>query len=116
MRIAMSMWSPSIALGGGDRRSGGGRVERVKRTAVETAAVLRGRDLERAQKRAAHRLRSAEAAGRGDGRDRLRGVLQASAGGLDAHPLDIAGGSDTRLGRERAGEVPRAHVGAPGER
>ena len=52
----------------------------------------------------------------GDGGDRLAGVLEPAARGLEAHALDVARGRDAGLGAEGAGEVARAHVGARGHR
>jgi F0F1-type ATP synthase membrane subunit b/b' len=92
------------------RRRGGG----ANAPCLETAAVLGGSDLERAQERAPHRLGGAEAAGAGDGGDRLGAVLEQPAGGLEPHALDPAGGRDAGLGAEGAGEVARAHVCALG--
>src|ERR1035437_222863 len=123
--IAISMWmSPccrSAGVGMGTLLGGalgscgrsGGRA-RIARAAVEAAPILRGAHCEGAQEHAAHRLRARKAAGGCDGGDRLGRLLQLPAGGLQAHALDVAPGRDTRLGAERAGEVPRAHVRASG--
>ena len=46
----------------------------------------------------------------GDRGDRICGVLQPPARGLQANPLDVAGRRDTGLGAKGAREVARAHV------
>ena len=68
-------------------------------------------------RRKARRMRSGspKPASSGDAVDRLRAGLDARAGGLDAQPLDGAGGRDAGLGGEGAGEVARAHRGAAGQ-
>ena len=83
---------------------------------LEASSVLGGSDVERTQEDAPHRLGGAEAASVGDDCDRLGGVLEAPACGLEAHTLDVARGRDTGLGTESAREVARAHVRALGHR
>ncbi len=63
---------------------------------LKAAAVLRRCDLERADEGAAHRLGRAEAAAGGDRRDRLGGLLEPPARGLQAHALDVAAPASRR--------------------
>src|SRR5271165_1153237 len=78
---------------------------------VEAAAVLRRPDCEHPQERSAHRLGRAEAASARDLRDGLTGLLEAAPGRLQPDSLHVAPWCEARLSEERAGEVPRAHVG-----
>src|ERR1700723_2000036 len=82
-----------VVLGGGvacgGRNARGGRVVHL-----EATPVLRGADPERAQERSAHRLGGAEAAAGGDRGERLTGLLERAARGLQAQALDVARGRD----------------------
>src|ERR1039457_3612561 len=103
-------WTGLTRRCGGRTTSGSGRRARSDGLGAEAAAILGGADLERAQERAAHRLGGAETAGRGDRRDRIRGLLQSPAGGLQAHVPDIASRRGPGLGSARAA----TKTGAPG--
>ena len=74
-----------------------------REAAAEAAAVLGRGDVECAQEGAAHRLGRAEAAGSGDQLDRVVGLLQPTAGRLEADPLDVARRCDADLGAEARG-------------
>jgi hypothetical protein len=76
------------------------------RDGTEPATVLGRADAERLDERAAHGLGGAVTAGTGGLLDAFGRVLQVTAGGFQAGPLDVPAGGQADLGGERAGEVP----------
>jgi hypothetical protein len=103
----------AICTGGSVRCWWGGR---TGARGLEAAAVLGGGDAEGADEGAAHGLGGAEAALRDDRLDGVGRLLEAPPGMLDADLLHVAGRGHADLLGEHAGEVPRAHAGARGQR
>jgi len=102
--------------GTGDDRHGT-RQELFHLTLLVNRFPITGRrDSDDAQEGAPHRFGASEAAAPADFLEAVRGVLQETAGGIDAGRNDEAGRSRADLAREDTGEIARAHRRAPGQR
>ena len=72
----------------------------------ERSAVVIGGHPDASNEVAPHGFRAAEAAARGDGDDGVVGLLELTARGLGAHPLDVGRGRLAHLIGEQPGEMP----------
>src|SRR5260370_32778249 len=86
--------------------------QRERGDVLKAGAVVRGRNVEDPQERAAHRIRAAKTACAGNLGKASMGFLQPSAGGLDPQAFDKSGRRPANLLAEHAGKVARTHMGA----